>query len=868
MEIGTVNQIDINSEMRSSYLDYAMSVIVSRALPDARDGLKPVHRRILYAMHDMGLRATGPHRKSARIVGEVLGKYHPHGDSSVYHAMVRMAQDFAMRYQLVDGQGNFGSVDGDSAAAMRYTEARMTRIASELLQDMEKETVSYSLNFDDSLEEPNVLPTRVPNLLMNGTTGIAVGMSTDIPPHNLTELCQAILYLIDNQERYEDISVDDLMEFVKGPDFPTGGYIVGTEGIKNAYATGKGRVIMRALAVIEDNPARVDRQRIRITEIPYQVNKATLIERIAELVNKGVIDQISDLRDESDRNGMSVIVELKRNAHPKKVLNQLYKHTALQSTFSVQMLALVDRYPRLLSLKRALQIFINHRIEIITRRTEFDLKKAKQRQHILAGLLKAMDQMDAVIDTIRKSPDVEQARGRLMERFDLSLQQSSAILDMQLRRLAALERQKLEDELAEVNAHIEYLESLLADRAMVLSVIREETAGVMNTYGNERRSKIIAGTGDLRDEDLVEDIDILVAITQRGYVKRTPTSTYRVQARGGKGLIGMNTRDADELDQLIAAKNLDTLLFFTNKGKAYSVKAYELPEADRTAKGTSLMNVLLLEAEERVTAVLPIRSFEEVEYLLMTTRLGRIKRVETKSFENVRNSGLRAITLDAGDELSWVKPTTGDQDVVLVSRAGKAIRFSENDVRPMGRSAAGVNGIRLKDGDTLAGCAIVDADDVIDEDDDTDEDGAEVETTGVDILILTEKGFGKRTPIARYRRQGRYGQGMRAMKLENNRGQIVSARQVTDGDEVTMITSNGIILRTAVDHVSRQGRNSQGVRVMEMKGKNDYIASVAIIRGGASDGPDEELELEEGALDEHNQDGESTAVETTSEASE
>ena len=535
MEIGTVNRIDINSEMRSSYLDYAMSVIVSRALPDARDGLKPVHRRILYAMHDMGLRATGPHRKSARIVGEVLGKYHPHGDSSVYHAMVRMAQDFAMRYELVDGQGNFGSVDGDSAAAMRYTEARMTRIAAELLQDIEKDTVSHSLNFDDSLEEPDVLPTRVPNLLMNGTTGIAVGMSTDIPPHNLTELCQAILYLIDNQERYEDITVDDLMEFVKGPDFPTGGYIVGTEGIKNAYATGKGRVIMRALAEIEENPSRPERQRIRITEIPYQVNKATLIERIAELVNKGVIDQISDLRDESDRNGMSIIVELKRNAHPKKVLNQLFKHTALQSTFSIQMLALVDRYPRLLSLKRALQIFINHRIEMITRRTEYDLKKAKQRQHILAGLLKAMDQMDAVIDTIRKSPDVEQARGRLMERFDLSHEQSSAILDMQLRRLAALERQKLEDELAEVSAHIDYLESLLADRALILSVIYDETTHIMNTYGNERRSKLVSGTGDLRDEDLVEDIDILVAITQRGYVKRTPTSTYRVQARGGKG---------------------------------------------------------------------------------------------------------------------------------------------------------------------------------------------------------------------------------------------------------------------------------------------------------------------------------------------
>jgi len=841
LEIGQVNSIDINREMRSSYLDYAMSVIVSRALPDARDGLKPVHRRILYAMHDMGLRHNTSHRKSARIVGEVLGKYHPHGDSSVYNAMVRMAQDFAMRYELVDGQGNFGSIDGDSAAAMRYTEARMTRIASELLQDIEKNTVSHSLNFDDSIEEPDVLPTRVPNLLMNGTSGIAVGMSTDIPPHNLTELCQAIIYLIDNQERYDDITVDDLMEFVKGPDFPTGGYIVGTEGIKNAYATGKGRVIMRAVAEIEENPSRPDRQRIRISEIPYQVNKANLIERIAELVNKGVIDQISDLRDESDRNGMSIIVELKRNAHPKKVLNQLYKHTALQSTFSVQMLALVDRYPRLLSLKRALQIFINHRVDVITRRTEFDLAKAKSRQHILQGLLKAIDELDAVIDTIRKSPDVEQARSRLMDRFALSQPQASAILDMQLRRLAALERQKLEDELAEINAHIEYLESLLADKGKILAVIREETVHVEETYGNERRSQIIGGSGDLRDEDLVEDIDILIAITQRGYVKRTPTSTYRVQARGGKGLIGMNTRDEDELDQLLAAKNLDTLLFFTNRGKAYSVKAYELPEADRTAKGTSLMNVLLLEQDERVTAVLPIRSFDEVEYLLMTTRNGKIKRVETKSFESVRNSGLRAISLETGDELAWVKPTTGDQDIILVSREGKAIRFSENDVRPMGRTAAGVNGIKLINGDVLAGCSVIDSSDVSTEDEDENDDG-EVVASGVDILILTEKGYGKRTPMARFRRQGRYGQGMRAMRLDQKRGRIVSARKVADDDEVTMITSNGIILRTAVDTISRQGRNSQGVRVMEMKGKKDYIASVAIIRGGANEEiPPEEM---------------------------
>ncbi|MEM8857546.1 MAG: DNA gyrase subunit A [Chloroflexota bacterium] len=845
---GNINPIDINREMRSSYLDYAMSVIVARALPDARDGLKPVHRRILYAMYDMGIRPNSPHRKSARIVGEVLGKYHPHGDSSVYNAMVRMAQTFALRYPLVNGQGNFGSIDGDGAAAMRYTEAKMATISNDLLADIERSTVDFTPNFDDSLTEPSVLPNRVPNLLLNGTNGIAVGMSTDIPPHNLKELNDAIIHIIDNYDRVNEITVDELMQFVKGPDFPTGALIVGTEGIRSAYATGKGKVIMRAVAEIEENPNKPDRQRINITEIPYQVNKSTLIERMAELVNKGVIDTISDLRDESDRNGISIIVELKRNAQPRRVLNQLYKHTALQSSFNVQMLALVDRYPRLLSLRRALQIFIEHRVDIITRRTEHELERAKKRQHILEGLLKAIDDLDRVIDTIRKSPDVDMARARLMEGFELSEPQANAILDMQLRRLAALERQKLEDEYKEVTAHIEYLDSLLNDRDMMLGVIRKETLEVTDKYADERRSRIIAGSGELNDEDLVQDIPVLLAITSRGYIKRTPASTYRVQARGGKGLIGMNTRNEDQLDQLISAKNLDVLLFFTNRGKAYSVKAYEIPEADRTAKGTSLMNVLLMEQDERVTACLPIRSFEDAEHLMMTTRRGRVKRVAISKFENVRSNGLKAIVLDDGDELAWVKMTTGDQDVILVSQGGRGIRFAETDVREMGRTAAGVNGIRLKGDDELAGVAVVAHDEVIESEDDANSDG-EVQEGGSDLLIITEFGYGKRTPVAHFRQQNRYGQGVRAMNLDPKRtGKIVSARYVYPDDEVTMITAQGIILRTPVNTISRQGRYSQGVRVMGMKGEGDYVASVAIIRDG---GDEEEMAAADAA--EHQQ---------------
>jgi len=811
LEIGTVNSIDINQEMRSSYLDYAMSVIVARALPDARDGLKPVHRRILYAMYDMGLRPNQPHRKSARLVGEVLGKYHPHGDSSVYDAMVRLAQEFSMRYPLVDGQGNFGSIDGDSPAAMRYTETRLAPIALELLEDLDKDTVEFTPNFDDTLKEPDLLPARLPNLLLNGSSGIAVGMATNIPPHNLNELCDAIIYLIDRQDEADDVTLDDLMQFVKGPDFPTSGVIVGSEGIRNAYATGRGRLIVRGVANIEPIPrSTTGRMQINISELPYQVNKALLIERIAELVTKGVIDDISDLRDSSDRNGISVVVELKRHAQPHKVLNQLYKYTSLQTTFGVQVLALVDKQPRLLSLKRALQIHIDHRVEVITRRTRFDLDKALRRQHILAGLLIAIGHLDEVIRTIRAAADADDARAQLMARFGLTEVQATAILDMQLRRLAALERQKIEDEHREVTAHIAYLQSVLEDHHLVLGLIRDDLVKLKEKYGDARRTQIVPGMDtDFNVEDLITDENVFVSVTRRGYIKRTPISAYRRQARGGKGLIGMTTRDEDELEHLFVAGTLNTVLFFSDLGKVYATRTYEIPEFDRTAKGVSLMNVLPLSPDEKITAALPVHDFDEGEYLIMITRKGRIKRVELGVFANVRPSGLIAVNLEPGDSLGWVKMTRGEQDIILISQQGKGIRFNEEEVRPMGRAAAGVNAMRLDSWDMLA--------------------GADVASDDADLLVITQKGFGKRTPLTEYRRQGRYGQGIKVMALSPERtGAIVAARVVSPRDEVTLISSGGIILRMSGSHISRQGRASTGVRVMDLRDA-DAVVSVAVI---------------------------------------
>lgn len=808
--IGNINYIDINEEMRSSYLDYAMSVIVSRALPDARDGLKPVHRRILFAMHDMGIRPNGPYRKSARIVGEVLGKYHPHGDSSVYDAMVRMAQDFSMRYMLVDGQGNFGSIDGDSAAAMRYTEARLARIAMELLEDIEKNTIDFTANFDDSLKEPIVLPARLPNLLLNGATGIAVGMATNIPPHNLSELCGAITYLIDRYDELEDVLLEDLMQFVKGPDFPTGGIIVGTEGIKSALATGRGRIIVRGLATIEEMPGKNDRQRINITELPYQVNKANLIERIAELANGDVITDISDLRDETGRHGLSIIVELKRNTQPLKVLNQLYKHTNLQTSYSVQMLALVDQQPRLLGLKRALQLHIEHRVDVITRRTQFELDKALRRQHVLEGLLIALAHLDDVIETIRRAADADEARVSLMTRFGLTELQATAILDMQLRRLAALEQQKIEDEHKEVTAQVAYLRGLLDDKKQILALIRADVLELNEKYGDKRRTQIAADlSADLSLEDLLQDEEMLVSITRRGYIKRTPISAYRLQARGGRGLIGMGRREEDELVHLFAAGTLHSILFFSDRGKVYVEKTHVIPELDRTARGSSMMNILPLLPDEKITAALVVDDFEVGKYLVMVTERGRIKRCELNAFANVRSTGLIAISLDEDDKLSYVKMTHGEQDLILVSEQGKGIRFSEEDVRPMGRSAAGVNAIRLSSWDRVAGFDVVTADD--------------------DLLLITDRGYGKRTSLEEYRTQGRYGQGVRAMRLLDKSGKIVTARVVSIDDEVTVISTNGLILRTAISNISQQGRDSQGVRVMDLK-DDDTVASVAILR--------------------------------------
>jgi DNA gyrase subunit A len=812
LDIGTVNAIDINQEMRNAYLDYAMSVIVARALPDARDGLKPVHRRILYAMHDMGIRPGTPHRKSARIVGEVLGKYHPHGDQAVYDTMVRMAQEFSMRYMLVDGQGNFGSVDGDGAAAMRYTEARLARIAMELLEDIDKETVTFIDNFDGSLQEPTVLPARLPNLLINGGAGIAVGMATNIPPHNLAEICDAVAYLIERQVDQDEVTLEDLMQFVKGPDFPTGAMILGNEGIKAAYATGRGRLVMRGVAEIEEMPSRPGRYRINITEIPYQVNKASLVEKIAELVNQGKITDISDLRDESDRNGISVIVELKRGTQPKKVLNQLYKHTQLQQTFGVQMLALVDREPRLLSLKRALQIYIDHRVDVITRRTEFELKKALHRQHILEGLLIALGQLDAVIETIRSSADADVARSQLMSRFGLTEVQATAILDMQLRRLAALERQKLEDEYKDITAQVEYLRDLLADVGKILAIIKEDVLGLKERYGDERRTVIAYGLdAEFSIEDMIQDEDVLISITQRGFVKRTPVSAYRKQGRGGRGLIGAGTRDEDELEHLFAAGTLNHILYFSDRGKVYSERAYEIPELDRTAKGMSLMAILPLMQNERITAALPVHSFEDAKYLTMITRKGRIKRVAVSEFESVRANGLIAINLDEDDQLGWVKMTQGKQDLIVVSALGHAIRFSEEDVRAMGRTAAGVYAMRLEEGDILTGADVIRPDN--------------------DLLLITEKGYGKRTPLTEFRTQSRYGKGVQAMHLSEMTGRIVSARVVGEEDEVTCISANGLILRTGADTISRQGRYARGVTVMDLK-DGDTVVSVAIVREG------------------------------------
>lgn len=804
-----VKERDIIEEMRSAYLDYAMSVIVSRALPDARDGLKPVHRRILFAMHDMGIRFNSSHKKSARIVGEVLGKYHPHSDAAVYDAMARMAQDFSMRYPLVDGQGNFGSIGGDPPAAMRYTEAKMGRLAGEMLVDIEKQTVNFTDNFDASLQEPQVLPSRLPNLLLNGSSGIAVGMASNVPPHNLKELSEALNYLIDRYDKIDEIAVDELLDFVKGPDFPTGGYIVGTEGVRDVYRSGRGRITLRGKAEIEEmSPGRY---RIVISEIPYQINLTNLIERIAELARSGRLEGVSDLRDESDRNGLSIILELRRGAQPRTVLNRLYKYTPLMTTFSAQILALVDGEPVTLTLKRALQVFIEHRIEVITRRTKFDLEKAKARAHILEGLLIALANLDAVIQTIRESPDVEQAKDRLMNRFKLSELQAQAILDMQLRRLAALERQKIEDEYKEIKEFIDYLEDLLANPQKILDLIKADLTELSELYGDDRRTKFdFESATDFNEEDLVRDEAVLISITQKGYIKRVSTITYRSQGRGGKGVIGHTTRDEDEVAILLPARTKDVVLFFTDRGKVYSEKVYRLPEANRTHRGTLVQNLLALGADETITAAVKVQDFAKAEYCVMTTRRGRIKRVELSEFSSVRPSGLIAITLENDDELGWVRLTSGQDDVIIITENGQALRFSEDQVRSMGRTAQGVIGIRLRGDDRVTSLEVVDP--------------------AGDLLVVTTGGFGKRTSLRQYAPKGRGTLGIKTIDTNavSSIGKIAAARVVQKEDDLTIMSANGQMLRTDVGNIKQAGRATKGVILLNLD-KGDSVASIAIL---------------------------------------
>ena len=800
MEIGNVRLASIETEMRQSYLDYAMSVIVQRALPDARDGLKPVHRRVLYAMAEMGLRSNSRYRKSAGIVGEVLKSYHPHGDSAVYDTIVRMAQDFNLRYPLVDGQGNFGSIDGDGAAAMRYTEVRLTSIADELLADIDKQTVDFKPNYDGSAEEPTVLPARLPNLLINGAAGIAVGMATNIPPHNLNEICDAISLLIDNP----DASLDDLMEIVKGPDFPTAGVILGREGIRSAYATGRGRVVIRAKAFVEESP-RGNRFQIVVNELPYQVNKAALLERIAELVKDGKLDGISDLRDESDRTGMRAVIELKRDAQPMKVLNSLFKHTALQTTFGVNMLALVENgtQPRVLTLKRALQEYVSHRQIVVTRRTEFELERARRRAHILEGLKIALDQIDAVIATIRRSRTTETARTNLMGEFKLSELQANAILDMRLARLAALERKKIEDELKEVRAEIKRLEAILADPKLVLAVIREDMAHLKAKYGDARRTEIRDTSGAISEEDLIPEVDVLVTLTNRGYAKRSADDQFRTQHRGGKGVTGVKMREEDGVQHLIHANTLDSLLIFTNRGRVYHIKVHELPDSGRTAKGLPIVNIVNMQPDESVTTLMPVKDFSSASYLFFTTRLGRVKRTALDQFRSVRSNGLIAIGLDAGDELAWVRTTDGESNVVLVTEGGQAIRFKESDARPMGRPAAGVIGIRLAPGDRVI--------------------ASEVVKPGHDLLVMGARGLGKRSKVSQYRLIGRGGKGVTAMKLTAKTGKIVAAGMVNSDHDVVIISSIGKVIRISAKQIPCIGRATQGVTLMRFDPEEEIV---------------------------------------------
>lgn len=801
----SVQERDISQEMRTSFLDYAMSVIVARALPDARDGLKPVHRRILYALHDLGMHADKAYKKSARIVGEVIGKYHPHGDTAVYEAMVRMAQDFSYRYMLVDGHGNFGSVDGDSAAAMRYTEARMSKISMELLRDINKDTIDYGDNYDGSEKQPLVMPARFPNLLVNGASGIAVGMATNIPPHNLNETINAVLALSKNP----DITIEELMDdYIFGPDFPTAAQILGRSGIRKAYETGRGSITIRAKTeIIEHDNGK---STILVHELPYQVNKARLVEKIAELVRDKRIEGITDLRDESDRNGMRVVVEVRRDANPNVILNNLYKHTALQTSFGINMLALVDDKPQILNLKQALTHYLDHQQVVIRRRTEFELRKAEARAHILEGLRIALDNLDEIISLIRGSQTTDIARDALIERFELSDKQAQAILDMRLQRLTGLERDKIEDEYQELVSLIAELKAILADEEKVLEIIREELTEIKERFGDDRRTEIvIGGTDFIEDEALIPVENVVITLTHQGYIKRLPSNTYRSQGRGGRGIQGMGTNEDDFVEHLISTSTHDTILFFTNKGKVYRAKGYEVPEFSRTAKGIPIINMLEIEKGEWINALIPVKEFADDWYLIFTTKQGISKRTTLSQFANIRKGGLIALNLREDDELISVRMTDGHKHIMIATKNGYLIRFPEEQIRPMGRTAAGVKGITLRGEDD----SVVSMD-IIDE--------------GVDILNVTEKGFGKRTPESEYRITNRGGKGILTSKITDKTGQMVSAKPVSGEEDIMIITVSGVLIRMPVSSISTTGRNTQGVILIRIQ-ENEAVATVARI---------------------------------------
>ncbi|MFS0690526.1 DNA gyrase subunit A [Sporosarcina sp. 179-K 8C2 HS] len=815
-----VQGINISTEMKTSFLDYAMSVIVSRALPDVRDGLKPVHRRILYAMQDLGNTADKPHKKSARIVGDVIGKYHPHGDSAVYDTMVRMAQDFNYRYMLVDGHGNFGSVDGDAAAAMRYTESRMSRIAMELLRDINKDTIDYQDNYDGQEKEPIVLPSRFPNLLVNGTSGIAVGMATNIPPHHLGETIDGVLAMADNPA----ITTEELMEIIPGPDFPTGGIILGRSGIRRAYETGRGSIIIRGKVEIEQHSN--GKETIIVTELPYQVNKARLIEKIAELVRDKRIEGITHLADESDRTGMRIVIDVRRDANVHVLLNNLYKHTALQSSFGINMLALVDGQPKILALKEILYHYLEHQKVVIRRRTQYELRKAEDRAHILEGLRIALDHIDEIIALIRGSKTTDEAKTGLMERFNLSERQSQAILDMRLQRLTGLERDKIENEYQELLVLISELRAILADEEKVIDIIREELLEVKQRFADDRRTEIGSGGAEmLEDEDLIPVENSVLTLTHNGYIKRLPASTYRSQRRGGRGIQGMGTNDDDFVEHLLNTSTHDTILFFTSRGRVFRKKGYEVPEFSRTAKGLPIINLLDVDKNEKVTAMIPVAKFEEDKYLFFATRDGVVKRTSVADFANIRSNGLIALTLRGDDELIGVKMTNGDQNIAIGTRDGMLIKFDERDIRSMGRVASGVRGIRLREGDIAVGMDTV--------------------SEGDEILVVTEKGFGKRTPEHEYRMQSRGGYGLKTLNVTERNGQLVAMKTVDGSEDLMLITIHGILIRMDIEDISSIGRSTQGVRLIRL-GEDELVATVAKVEKEQEQDEHEETEENDG----------------------